>query len=377
MFPLNEHVIIEVGNETDYSVATRKEITMINLELILPCLERNEDHFFYKGDTSLLKNMCQKCEYVSSLGLFMNKHYESFRLERCCDVEVGSSGKKPEATFVNINDSNEKIVIEVKSQLQVYETKIAKDKEERRRRMYFEKKIINIIAKNTFVRANELLKKYNIVLSRDQESFFLREYVLRISRIPENVEFMGKTIGVLHSVVEELLSYRGKKEKWLIDAIVENNVQHLFNNIITCLLNRGDKFRARHEYTIDNLSFILQKADLGSDFYVQYTEYPVDESEYFIPTKEAVEVRMNKHFEDCELKFSDYMSSEYKRILLIENENRYFKNSMLEILQNIQVPEHIDELWSSFHIIEEVWNEKIEDLEDRITGVEYVQIYPT
>jgi len=348
---------------------------MINLELILPCLEGNEDHIFYKGDTSLLKNMCKKCEYLSSLGQFMNEYYRDFRLERCCDIEINNSGKKPEATFVNMTNPNEKIVIEAKLQLQMYEIKIAKDEEERRRRMRFEKKIINNIAKNTFAKANELLEKLNIVLSIDHESIFLRGYVLSISRIPESVDFMGKRIGVLHSVLEEILSYKGKREKWLIDAIVENNVRLLVKNIINCSLNGGDRFRCYHEYTIDKLTFVLQKADIDSDFYVQYIEYPSDVSDYFIPSKEAIEARMNEHFEDCELKFSDYMPSEYKRILLIENENRYFKSNMLEILQNIQVPGHIDELWSSFYIIEEVWNEKIEDLEDQIAGVEYIQIY--
>lgn len=349
---------------------------MINLELILPCLEGNDDHSFYKGDTSLLKNMCKKCEYFSPLRFFMNKHYKDFRLERCCEVEMKNRGKQPEAIFVNITNPNEKIVIEVKSQLQMYDIKIAKDDNERKRRMRFEKKIINDIAKNTFAKANELLDKLNIVLPPDLESIFLRGYVLSISRVPGNVEFMGNRFGVRRSVVEEILSYKYDREKRLIDAIVEKNVQHLVKNIIDCGLNGADRFSFNHEYTIDKLTFKLQKADIDSDFFVQYIEYPSGVRDYFIPSKEAIEARINEHFEDCELKFSDYMSSEYKRILLIENENRYFKSNMLEILQNIQVPGHIDELWSSFYIIEEVWNEKIEELEDQITGVEYIKIYP-
>lgn len=163
----------------------------------------------------------------------------------------------------------------------------------------------------------------------------------------------------------------------MVDDIVEKNVQHLVKNIIICGLNGADKFSFHHEYTIDKLSFMLHKADIESDFYVQYIEYPSGTRDYFIPKKEAIEARMNEHFEDCKLKFFDYMTSEYKRILLIENKNHYFKSNMLEILQCIQIPEHIDELWSSFYIIEEVWNEKTEDLEDQITGVEYIKIYHT
>lgn len=349
---------------------------MINLELILPCLEKNNDHIFYKGDTSLLKNHCKKCEYLSSLGLFMIRHYEDFRLERCCEVEIKNKGKQPEATFVNKFNSNDKIVIEAKLQLQIFLTDKEKDDEERRRIKRFEKKIIDDIAKNTFTKANELLEKLNIVVPTDYESIFLRGYVLSISRIPENAEFKGKRIGVLHSVVEEILSYKGNREKWLIDAIVENNVRHLVANIVNCGLNGGDRFRFYHEYAIDNLSFILQKAYIYSDFYVQYIEYPFGVRDFFIPKKEAIEVRMNEHFEDCKEKFSKYVPSQYKRILLIENENHYWKSNMLERLQNIQIPGHIDELWSSFYIIEEVWNEKIEDHEDQITGVEYIKIYP-
>ncbi|MFI8715390.1 hypothetical protein [Brevibacillus brevis] len=349
---------------------------MINLELILPCLEGNEDHIFYKGDTSLLKNMCKKCEYFSPLRFFMNKHYKDFRLERCCEVEIKNRGKQPEAIFVNKSNPNEKIVIEVKSQLQMFATDIKRDEKETSRRKRFEKKIINDIAKNTFIKANELLEKFNIVLPTDLESIFLRGYVLSISRIPENVELMGKRFGVRRSVVEEILSYKGEREKRLIDAIAGKNVQFLVNNIIDCGLNGADKFSIYHEYTIDKLSFMLQKADIDSDFSVRYIEYPSGVRDYFIPTKEAIEARMYKRFEECKLKFSNYMSSEYKRILLIENENHYLKSNMLEILQNIEVPGYIDELWSSFYIIEEVWNEKIEDFEDTIVGVEYIKIYP-
>ncbi|KIL38672.1 hypothetical protein SD70_24790 [Gordoniibacillus kamchatkensis] len=349
---------------------------MINLELILPCLKGNEDHIFYKGDTSLLKNMCKKCEYFTSLRVFMNKHYKDFRLERCCEVEIKNRGKQPEAIFVNKSNPNEKIVIEAKSQHRMFATDIKKDEKETSRRKRFEKKIINDIAKNTFAKANELLEKLNIVLPTDLESIFLRGYVLSISRIPENVEFLGKRFGVRRSVVEEILSYKGEREKRLVDAIVEKNVQCLVKNIIDCGLNGADRFSFYHEYTIDKLSFMLQKADIDSDFYVQYIEYPSGVRDYFIPKKEAIEVRMNEHFEDCKLKFSDYTTSEYKRILLIENENHYWKSNMLEILQKIQVPEHIDELWSSFYIIEEVWNERKEEYEDKPVGIEYIKIYP-
>lgn len=167
---------------------------MINLELILPCLEGNKDHIFYKGDTSFLKNLCKKCEYLSSLGLFMNEHYKDFRLERCCEVEIKDSGKQPEAIFVNKSNPNRKIVIEAKSQLQMFATGIKKDIKETSRRKRFEKKIINDIARNTFAKASELLEKLNIVLPFDLESIFLCGYVLSISRIPENVELMGKNL---------------------------------------------------------------------------------------------------------------------------------------------------------------------------------------
>ncbi|RIX60047.1 hypothetical protein D3P08_00175 [Paenibacillus nanensis] len=349
---------------------------MLNLELILPCLEGNGDHIFYKGNTSLVKNMCKKCEYFTSLRFFMNEHYKDFRLERCCEVEIKNRGKQPEAIFVNKSNPNEKIAIEAKSQQQMFATDIKKDIKETSRRKRFEKKIIHGIAKNTFAEASGLLEKLNVVLPPDLESIFLRGYVLSISRIPENVEIMGKRFGVSRSVVEEILSYKGEREKRLVDAIVEKNVQHLVKNILDCGLNGADRFSFYHEYTIDKLSFMLYKADIESDFHVRYIEYPSGTRDYFIPKKEAIEVRMNEHFEDCELKFSDYMSGEYKRILLIENENHYFKSNMQEILQNIQIPGHIDELWSSFYVIDEVWNEKIEELEDQITGVEYIKIYP-
>lgn len=70
------------------------------------------------------------------------------------------------------------------------------------------------------------------------------------------------------------------------------------------------------------------------------------------------------------------MGSEYKRILLIINENRYSEDKLIETIQGLEKPGFIDGIWCAFYEYEEIWNEKLEDFDgERKIDIEYLKLY--
>lgn len=60
-----------------------------NTLLLFPCHPLNKDYEYYKGNIQILQGNkdCVKCEYMNSYGEFINKEYNDYALEICCDVE--------------------------------------------------------------------------------------------------------------------------------------------------------------------------------------------------------------------------------------------------------------------------------------------------
>lgn len=355
------------------------EVHISELEQLLPCLENHKHHNFYKGETNLFKNKCgEKCEYINVMKNFMEEFYPDFRLVKCCDIgkrSANQSEAQPEAVFVNAHDSSKKIAIEVKMQPAMYIKDIKKDDKELRRRKAFENRIVKGVFIATQEKVIDLLRKLDIELSSEFKKFFLHGYELFITRIPDNKEMNGMKIGIHRPTIEEILTYKNHKESKLISLISEENAKYIVRNIIGVLHEGFKGFNYSYEYTIDKLKFsIIKKLDFN--FSVRYRESLDGVKNTFHPDKEAIEARMEKRFKECEAKFSDYMGKEYKRILIIENKNYYSKSRMITIMKEIKVPEYIDELWSSFYVIEETWDEYEEDLVERILGSEFLKIYP-
>ena len=68
------------------------------------------------------------------------------------------------------------------------------------------------------------------------------------------------------------------------------------------------------------------------------------------------------------------MTSKYKRILLLNNENYYSKDKVLNIIRKFRKPQFIDEIWCGFYMFEESWDYKLEEFTDQVVGIEYLQM---
>lgn len=339
---------------------------------MLPCHRDNTNSKYYKGKKNILNNKCKKCEFVNSLAYFMLKNYSGYALEKCCDVE-SSEGKEPEAVFINRDNIKDKIAIEVKSFHQIFNADIIKDDKERSRQKRFTEKILNDIGNNVYIKVDKILKESNIVLIPELSDLFLYGLLLTVYRDTVYEEKHGIKHAISKPIADEFLSYRGKKEQKLIEEITEQVVKYIVDNIFVCFKGETKKYRRYHEFKIDNLNFQIGKSKRDSKFSIAYRERGGTSN--FYPPREAFDNRINEYFKDCKDKFSGYMISEYKRVLLITNESNYFKDNIVEKLKKFEKPKHIDEVWCSFYVCEEIWNDELEDFYgERIVDIDYVKV---
>ncbi|MFZ2537322.1 MAG: hypothetical protein WAX04_00255 [Oscillospiraceae bacterium] len=345
----------------------------MNLNQLLPCHINNEDNKYYKGTKNIHNNSCQKCEFAKSLAYFMLINYDKYALEKCCDVE-SSTDNQPEAIFVNRNVSDDKIAIEVKSLHQLYNANIKKDDKERRRINHFTDKILDEIGKRVYGKVDEFLTENNIVLTSEFVNLFLYGLLLKIYRDTDYEEENGQYFTIPKSVPNEFLSYKGKKEAELINTITVHVFEYIIYNIIVCLKGDVKKYRSNLEFKIDKLNFIIGKSNVDSLFSIQYIERGSIYNGLYPPI-EAFGTRMNEYYEECKNKFSEYMTSEYRRVLLITNENRYIKDKIIEQVKVIQKPKYIDDVWCCFYVYEEIWNDQLEDFDgEKIVDIEYIKV---
>lgn len=339
---------------------------------MLPCHKDNTDNKYYKGKKNILNNKCKKCEFVNSLAYFMLKNYSGYALEKCCDVE-SSVDNEPEAVFINRDNAKDKIAIEVKSFHQIFDADIKKDDKEKSRRKYFTDRILDGIGNSVFIKVDKILKESNIVLTPELSDLFLYGLLLTVYRDTVYEEKDGLKYSISKPIAEEFLSYRGKKEQKLIEDITEQVVAYIVYNILVCLNGDIKKYRSCHEFKIDNLNFAIGKSKRDSQFSIEYMERGGTSN--FYPPREAFANRINKYFKECKDKFSGYMISEYKRVLLITNESDYFKDKIVEQLKKFEKPKHIDEVWCSFYVCEDIWNDELEDFDgERIVDIDYVKV---
>ena len=338
---------------------------------LLPCHKDNIDNIHFKGMKNIVNNRCKKCEFLKSLALFITKNYNGFALEICCDVE-SSKDNEPEAIFVNRAQPKNKIAIEVKSFHQIFDANIKKDDKEKSRRKYFTDRILDGIGNRVFCEVDRILDENNITLTPELSDLFLYGLLLSVYRDTAYEEKEGLKYIISKPIAEEFLSYKGREEQELIDSITEQVVTYIIYNIFECLVKRNIKgYRNCHEFKIDNLNFTIGKSKIDSLFSIQYME----RGDVFYPPKEAFRNRIYNYFDECRDKFLGYMTSDYKRILLITNESNYFKDKIIEHLREFDKPNHIDEVWCSFYLYEEIWNDKLEDFDgERITDIEYVKV---
>lgn len=234
------------------------------LNEVLPCLEGNENHSFYKGSANIHKNNCierKKCEYTNPrFLLFLEKHFSDFALERCCDIEL-SSKSQPEAILVNKKDQSEKIVIEVKDLFDIYFSDKKKDDREKTKRIHYVDSFIDRIGELVYELIEKWLDEKKITLPEELSELIFRGLLVSVNRVNEKAELNGKEVLLrMPSVRNEVLSLSPKEEEKLIGEIVVKVVCYLMHNIKACLRGQVDEYLGIYEFQIGKLYFRVGKS---------------------------------------------------------------------------------------------------------------------
>ncbi|QFG00795.1 hypothetical protein PB01_19445 [Psychrobacillus glaciei] len=145
-------------------------------EFEFPCNEMDKDNKYYKGKSNIYNNDCfRRCEYTKGISDFTFKKYNDYTLEKCCDVDSKFEKKanpEPEAILINRVNSEEKIVIEVKSLHTLYYESIKKDNKERKRMYYFIESFLNGIGELVVEKVLKTLEELRIEITPEQTNFF-------------------------------------------------------------------------------------------------------------------------------------------------------------------------------------------------------------
>ena len=82
--------------------------------------------------------------------------------------------------------------------------------------------------------------------------------------------------------------------------------------------------------------------------------------------------KINEFYDDCKKKFTNYHGS--KKILLIRNETHFDKDKIVDVINKIEKPDIIDEVWIEFIEYKEIYNEEIDDLKKVAIGKKYIKV---
>lgn len=338
----------------------------INLILqLLPCLPQCKDHVFFIGTKNLIDNHCNKCEYLNNLLPFMEQHYPSYSLLKCCDIEEREKSQ-PEAIFINKKDQNRKIAIEVKSLHQVRANNKKDDDFIRKRENRFEKNFVNNICENAIKNLEVTLKENNLYDQNEIIKLLFYGTMICFTCIQHNA---SKNV----NIKEQIIKLSKKAECELLQQLSKITKDYFSLKVKAFLQFDKDSINAVWKYDLDNFNIevTIGKSSHDSFFSVQWFDgNPY--SEWYV-NKNNLTRKIQEYFDECQEKFLEF--NDYKTILLLKNESRYFKNGLIDDLHNISIPPYIDEFWCSFYEYEEIWNDKLEDFDgEEIVGIKYVKI---
>lgn len=338
---------------------------------MLPCLDENNKLKYYEGKVNFKTNKCNKCEYLSSYGYFIYKIYQEYTLVKCCDIDSKfekQTSPQPEALLVNKNNSNEKMVIEVKSLPIIYGNNKNEDDKQREKMNRFVNVYLNKIGIEVYGKVKDVLDKLNLLeVFLEIENLLFNKLILFIE-VDKRSDFHSR----LGKVPEEFLSFPKTKETELRTQIVNNCADFIVNNFINILNNKS--ILVKTEFDIVDIHFTFGYGRKESTFTIEYFENNTSRNIYFPPAQMAS--KMEHYYSECEKKFKQYMASEIKRILLLTNDNNYGEEAIINEIKKVKKPEFVDEVWIAFNRYEEVWDENREDFYDGdLIDCEYIKVY--
>lgn len=334
----------------------------------LPCMKDSNDHKFYQGNPRATK--CKRCEFEDVLHDFIDQHFKEYALHECCDIDCRNSAK-PEAVFVNRNNRNDKIAIEVKKVIKVLDDNFKKNNRLLKAENSFNKFYLDKIGEQAVLALQEML--LNRVNQIKEKSYLLYLFLLQHTYITFGYDCLNKTtfkdLFLKMSKTEQEDSYfqfrKGLKEfyMYLLDlllnpcSISENMYEKDF--VITHEIN-GKMYKL-------SLNIYFSKHENGP--YIQWFDFnPYSE---WRPNTNALRNKMMEYFDSCEKKFLSYNC---KHVLLLKNESNYFKNYLIENLQKFNKPMFIDEIWCSFYEYDEIYDEEGDFIGESIKGIVFEKI---
>lgn len=323
-----------MGNKND-------ELNNLRAQLF-PCHKEHKNYLFFKDNRDYCtcptnNNHNEKCEWVSSRLYYFLANINStlkknYTLAKCNDIRSKIEGKKTEVELVNIDNKDDKIVIEVKS-------------------------------------IRELNKvRHERVYSFDEFSLML--YIILDTKIKQNLKDMIKESALENFLQEHDLllhirddiEYKKAKSYEFINDVATEICKVIFNNYLSALFDDVSIIKAKSDFIVDNINFTLVHPDEDTIEFFDidgFTVFPknfiIDNKEIIPPlikekyTKETFEEKIKIYYSDCNEKFMDFEPSIYKRILILNNLSFYDKDEIYNRVKVIDKPQTIDEVWLAFH----------------------------
>ncbi len=308
-----------------------EEIPKNLISQILPCYSiegttNNEINFHNCTNIS-------KCEWILNVSNFIeylnHKENKEYKWTRCLDHGSSPKGKEPECELINNYDSNDKLVVEVKSIVELTD----KEKQE----------------KFSFINFNKIME---CMLSFDKHLLLklnINPYSLRIC---SEIKW-GKNI-----------------KKRNIELVIENLKKAIDSSFSNSLDNTLSE-----EFEVDGVKFVFgvlneerakeKGVKTGLAIYGPLRRMNLND---FIPEPNKYKKKIDEYINNTVEKFKGY--DECRKILLLLNNSKYFGYELKKYLSEMKKPDIINEIWfgaNDTEIIDGYMNEEV-------VGIKYEMI---
>ncbi|MGM8316776.1 hypothetical protein ACSXC4_14970 (plasmid) [Clostridium perfringens] len=320
----------------------------------IPCLNSN----YYRGKYNKKVNKdkgrkCNDCEYKQIENFILNQ-LKGYNLENCCDLE-DSSKKNPDMLFVNAKKISDKIAIEVKRLNNInandekYSSMVtAKKKNLENLKISVYKNLISIIKNCGLPQIEMLINSIDIWLGNNREGYIYSPIYNKVG-----------------------LYYRGNRVKKRDILIKKISIEILrFIRANSERASNGENLIKDYSFNFDDIKFNISFNNL-SGFNLRYIERNEIISGMDLP-KEFIEKKVMCFYNECKEKFINYLAC--KKILIIRNETCFDKNKLMSIINKVNKPKIIDEIWIEFIEYYEIYNEITHQLDEITKGKRYIKL---
>ena len=325
---------------------------------VLPCCNGNE---YYIGKYNIFNNKdegkkCSDCEYIQAIEFIMSELNEH-ELKICCDLE-DSSKKNPDMLFVNKFNNIDTVAIELKRIKNINSNDINHSNIITARKKNIEK-----LLNEVYLIVESKYKELNIGIDK----FF---YIF-INSITVSLYNNGEDIVYNHIYNKIGLYYKGDritKRDDFIKGISKEILDFILINAKSA--SEKKKIITEYDFRIEDIGLFISLNN-QEGFQGAYIERDEISSGMYFPEKH-IKIKVNEFYNDCKKKFTNYHDS--KKILLIRNETHFDKDKIVDVINKIDKPDIIDEVWIEFIEYKEIYNEEIDDLEEVAIGKKYIKV---